>query len=268
MKSRSKRIIHPILKLMIRTTASFYFEKVDIRGLENIPEEGPAILACNHPNSFLDALIITVYYRRPIFYIARGDAFKKPLGAKILGFLNNVPIFRKEEGMNNLSKNEESFSYCLDVLKEGDTVLLFSEGLCENEWYLRPLRKGTARIVYEAWNDAVIGNKLKVIPISTNYSGWHGMGNSTYVELLPPFVKEDFSDVKEQAVFLRKFNSRLSSELSGSVISIDKNAEIEAQNIVTGFLVRNLEDGAIRANQASIKFKNSRLMSSARNTWN
>src|SRR5579885_417410 len=110
MKSRAKKIVHPILKVLIRTTASLYFEKVNFRGLEHIPENGPAILACNHPNSFLDALIITVYYRRPIYYIARGDAFKKPFGAKVLSFLNNVPIFRREEGANNLYKNEETFS--------------------------------------------------------------------------------------------------------------------------------------------------------------
>lgn len=242
---------------MIRTTASLYFEKVNIKGLENIPQEGPAILACNHPNSFLDALIITVYYRRPIYYIARGDAFKKPFGAKMLGFLNNVPIFRKEEGMkNNLSKNEETFSYCMDVLKEGDTILVFSEGLCENEWYLRPLRKGTSRLVYDAWNDPELGNKLKVIPVATNYSGWHGSGNSTYVELLKPIEKESVPDSGEQGLFLRKFNTILSTCLSERIVSIDKTKDTETQNTLTGFLLKNFTNGDELAKKASLEFAN------------
>jgi len=255
MKSRTKRIVHPILKLMIRTTASFYFEKVDIKGVENIPTEGPAIFACNHPNSFLDALIITFYYRRPLYYVARGDAFKKPFAAKVLSFLNNIPIFRKEEGTHNLSKNEESFSYCLDILKEGDTILLFAEGVCENEWFLRPLRKGAARIVYEAWNDPAIGDKLKVIPIANNYSSWHGSGNNISVELLEPMEKSTFTGVEEQGQFLRKFNDVLFTKLSEKVVSIDKSKDVEAQNIVTGFIIKNLAEGEKRAKEALAKFK-------------
>ncbi len=235
--------MHPILKLMIRTTASLYFERITLKGLENIPEEGPVILACNHPNSFLDALIITVYYRRPIYYIARGDAFKKPFGAKVLSFLNNVPIFRKEEGINNMSKNEETFSYCTEILMEGDTVLLFSEGLCENEWFFRPLRKGTARLVYDSWNSPELGDKLKVIPVATNYSGWHGTGNNTYVELLPPIEKKEFSNLEEQGQFLRKFNTRLAESLGSKIASINKAGDIEAQNTLSGFLLKNLHEG-------------------------
>ncbi|HXB10524.1 MAG TPA: 1-acyl-sn-glycerol-3-phosphate acyltransferase, partial [Bacteroidia bacterium] len=68
---------------MIRTTASLYFEKVSIKGGENLPKKGPIIFACNHPSSFLDALTITYYYWPAIYYIARGDAFKKPFGAKL-----------------------------------------------------------------------------------------------------------------------------------------------------------------------------------------
>lgn len=253
MKSRAKRIVHPILKLMIRTTASLYFEHVNIKGLENIPEEGPVILACNHPNSFLDALIITVYYRRPIYYIARGDAFKKPFGAKVLSFLNNVPIFRKEEGMNH-AKNQETFSYCMDILKEGDTVLLFSEGLCENEWYLRPLRKGTARLVYDAWNEPEIGDKLKVIPVATNYSQWHGTGNITNAELLEPIEKSAVTEINEQGLFLRKLNTIIVNSLSEKIVSIDKTKDVETQNILTGYILKNFTDGEEKAREALKRF--------------
>jgi 1-acyl-sn-glycerol-3-phosphate acyltransferase len=240
---------------MVRTTASLYFERVNIKGLEYIPQEGPVIIACNHPNSFLDALIITFYYRRPIYYIARGDAFKKPFAAKVLSFLNNVPIFRKEEGVN-LSKNEETFSYCMDVFKEGDTVLLFSEGLCENEWTLRPLRKGTARLVYEAWNNPEIGDKLKVIAIATNYSQWHGSGNNTFVELSEPIEKSSFSEIEEQGLFLRKFNTMLHEKLAENIAIVDKTKEAVAQNTMTEFLLKNFANGDELAKKSLKEFNN------------
>ncbi len=253
MKSKAKRIIHPIIKVMMRTTASLYFEKVHVKGLQHIPQNEPVVLACNHPNSFLDALIITYYYRRPIYYIARGDAFKKPFGAKVLSFLNNVPIFRREEGVD-MAKNEETFSYCIDVFREGDTVLLFSEGLCENEWHLRPLRKGTARLVYDAWNNPEIGNKLKVIPVATNYSQWHGTGNISFIELMEPIEKSSFTGITEQGLFLRKFNTTLHTRLAEKVVSVHKTNELEAQNIVTGFLLKNFSNGDELARKALKEF--------------
>lgn len=256
MKSLSKRIVHPIIKVMIRTTASVYFEKVNIKGLEHIPEEGPAILACNHPNSFLDALIITVYYRRPIYYVARGDAFKKPFGAKVLSFLNNVPIFRKEEGANNLYRNEETFTHCIEILKEGDTVLLFAEGICENEWFLRPLRKGTARLVHDARNTPEVGEKMKVIPVATNYSQWHDTGHITHVELLKPIDISLLAGIEEQGAFLKKFNAALNASLSEQVASIDKAKDTEAQNTVTGFLLKNMHDHGKLARKALKEFSN------------
>lgn len=241
----------------MRITASFYFEKVHVKGLEYIPKDDPVILACNHPNSFLDALILTYYYRRPVFYIARGDAFKKPTGAKILGFLNNIPIFRKEEGVNDMAtKNEETFSYCMEILDEGDTVLLFSEGLCENEWFLRPLRKGTARLVYDAWNDPNIGERLKVIPVANNYSNWCGTGNIMNIELMKPIEKSSIPDNGEQGLFLRKFNTVLATCLGERVVSIDKTKDIEAQNTVTGFLLKNFADGVDMAKIALREYSN------------
>jgi len=254
MESKLKNIVHPILKLMIRTTASLYFEKVIIKGGENLPKKGPIIFACNHPNSFLDALTITYYYWPPIYYIARGDAFKKPFGARLLSFLNNVPIFRKEEGTQHLSRNEETFDYCLDVLKQGDSIIIFSEGLCENEWYLRPLRKGTARLVYEAWNDPLLKDKLKVIPVSTNYSGWFGTGNKTFVEFMKPMEKETIGQPNEQGLFMRKFNQELHHSLQKKCISIDKSKDVKPQNIVTGFLLKNITNGDEVAKKALKKF--------------
>jgi 1-acyl-sn-glycerol-3-phosphate acyltransferase len=244
-----------MIKVMMRITAALYFEKVSIKGRENIPENGPCIFACNHPNSFLDALIITAYYRQPIFYIARGDAFKKPFGAKLLGFLNNLPIYRKEEGTGNIIKNRETMDYCLEVLKKGDTVLIFSEGLCENEWYLRPLRKGTARLVYEALHDNELMKKIKVIPVATNYSGWFGAGNKTYVEFLKPLALTTLIEVKEeQGLFLRKFNEELTLSLITKCISIDKKSDIKSQNLVTGFLLKNTQYGVEEAKKVINKF--------------
>jgi len=37
---------------------------------------GPLLLACNHPNSFLDGIILDILFDEPIWALTRGDVFK------------------------------------------------------------------------------------------------------------------------------------------------------------------------------------------------
>ncbi len=253
MEGRLKNMVHPVIRLLMRIAAAAYFEKVIVKGRSNIPAHGPCIFACNHPNSFLDALIITVIYGQPIYYLARGDAFKRPIGAKLLRFLNNIPMFRKEEGSEHMPRNMESFSYCNQVLKNGDAVLIFSEGVCENEWHLRPFRKGTARLVFEALRDKTLSEKMKVIPVAVNYSGWLGAGNKIYVDFLPALNLEELP--REQGLFLRGFNQRLRNALAEKCVSMDKGKDAETQNVVTGFIMKNLRNGTEKAMKTLELFK-------------
>lgn len=133
------------------------------------PQHGPVILACNHPNSFLDALIIGSHYKHPIHFLARGDVFAKPFVARLLRAMNMIPIHRLSEGRAGLKHNEQTFRECLRVLEAKGTLLIFSEGICKNEWVLRPLKKGTARLAYAAWQEKGLTD-LIIKPISLSYS--------------------------------------------------------------------------------------------------
>ena len=113
------------------------------------------ILASNHPNAFLDAMIYGAYFKRRIHFLARGDVFRKPLAAKILSSIGLIPIYRIAEGYENLDKNKDTFKICLDILNNNGIVLIFSEGYCEQEWKLRPLLKGTGRLAMMAWAEEV-----------------------------------------------------------------------------------------------------------------
>ena len=63
------------------------------------------MLVANHPNSFLDAVLIGAAIHRPTHFLARGDAFNHKTAAKILSSLNMLPVFRLSEGKENLLKN-------------------------------------------------------------------------------------------------------------------------------------------------------------------
>src|SRR5689334_1434347 len=109
--------------------------KVIINRPEVLKMEGPLLLACNHPNSFLDGVVLTTLFDHPVYSLARGDAFRKGLVDRILRRIRLLPVYRTSEGVENLEHNYTTFAACQDSFRKKGIVLIFSEGLCENEWH-------------------------------------------------------------------------------------------------------------------------------------
>ncbi|MDG2432939.1 1-acyl-sn-glycerol-3-phosphate acyltransferase, partial [Flavobacterium sp.] len=181
----------------------------------------PKIIGANHPNSFFDAIVIAVSYPKPIYFLARGDAFNKPLVAKFLTALHLIPIYRLSEGKSNLGKNEDTFNRCLDLLKKNQTILIFSEGLCINEWKLRPLKKGTGRLALMAIQQAI--PNVKIQPTNLNYSSF----GSNPKQVLVNFNAEFEVTLKEkESEFYHNFNQKLKEGLSENLIIQSEKEEI------------------------------------------
>jgi len=143
-----------------------------------LKSNGPLLLACNHPNSFLDAIILATIFRQPIYSLARGDAFSKKWIAFLLRQLNILPVYREREGTEHLHKNYDTFDACTAIFKKNGIVLIFTEALCENEWHLRPLKKGTARLAASAWQQNI---PLKILPVGLNYSSFTLFGKNVHL---------------------------------------------------------------------------------------
>jgi 1-acyl-sn-glycerol-3-phosphate acyltransferase len=189
----------------------------------------PLILACNHPNSFLDALIIASHYKRPVYFLARGDIFSSPFVRPVLQMMNMIPIFRMQEGKQHLKQNETTFTRCLEVLKDNGVILIFSEGICRNEWSVRPLKKGTARLAWMAINDKQICN-LTIAPISLSYSSFKHLP-ITVDALEGKTVAALALKEKEQARFFRHFNQLLARELIENARSENQMAAVKCAKL-------------------------------------
>jgi 1-acyl-sn-glycerol-3-phosphate acyltransferase len=242
-----KNVLHSLFRLWIKITSRFFFDKIKVSGNENLPVGSPVIFACNHPNAFLDSIVMTTCANRPLHYIARGDFFKSKIANTLLRFINILPVFRKEEGKELMHKNAETFSECMDLFKKNGALVIFSEGFSENKWDLRPLRKGTARLAFEAWNNSEVGDKLKVVPVAIHYSSWLKIHPVVYVEFLKNIEKSDIPDTDESGPFNKKFNDLLRDTLDSRCITIDKNGDVISQNKVIGFFLKNYLNGAINA---------------------
>lgn len=184
--------------------------------------DGPLLLAANHPNSFLDAIILDILFNKPIWSLARGDVFKKPLYIKLLTRLKILPVYRTSEGVENLETNYQTFDSCKDIFKQNGIVLMFSEGKCINEWHLRPLKKGTARLATTSWQEGI---DLKVLPVGINYSSFRKFGKNIFLNFGSIISKEEIllhdTDGKRHLVF----NNKLKIELEQLVFEIPASDE-------------------------------------------
>lgn len=82
--------------------------------------------------------------------------------------LNVSPVYRIEEGLENVHKNLESFAGRYEILRKNDNLFMFSEGICVQEKRLQKLRKGTARVSFGT--EEKFGDDVNIVPVGIHYT--------------------------------------------------------------------------------------------------
>lgn len=209
-------ILRWIVELHIRSNYKFH-----VVNAEKADNSSPTLFVGNHSNSAIDPLIILFSLKRKVYFIARGDVFKG-WKAKVFNYFNMIPIFRREEGPENMSKNEESFAAIFAKLNNRGAVTIYSEGNCLQAAHVRKFRKGTARICaeFELLNTTNIPLNIQVAGLS--YYTWDKFRSDVYLQFGNAFTMHDidFSKANNYAERIHVFNARVESELQNVVLQI------------------------------------------------
>ena len=168
------------LKFWVKLALRIFCPKVDITNHSYLNSEGPLLLVANHPNSFLDAVIIGAFYSRKIHFLARGDVFQNPIFGYLLRSIGMIPVFRAREGKEHLHRNSHTFQESVDIIKKGGAVLIFIEGICLNTHDIQPFKKGASRIL-ETLHSLAVFPHVHVIGIG--YNSFRGIGKSVNIEI-------------------------------------------------------------------------------------
>ena len=117
--------------------------RLEKRGLENIPEEGAAVVVANHV-SFVDALVILAASPRPIRFVMDHSIFKIPVLSFVFRTGKAIPIAsaKEDEALLNAAYDEIA-----RALGQGELVGIFPEGRITDTGELYPFRGGIRRIV-------------------------------------------------------------------------------------------------------------------------
>ena len=211
------------LKLLVTITGLFYFKKIQVRGLKNIPAKGPVIYAITHQNSLLDAYLSNGFSWRSPYYLVRADMFKRKSLDKIMRSIRTLPVFRIRDGYDSIKKNDETFDTTKEILIKGGVVALFPEGSHSMTHRLRPLKKGIARIAFMAEAATDFSLNVQIVPIGINYESYLKSSSRTLVNIGKPIGMADYrqSFLEDENNASRLMLADLSLKMKSLIVHID-----------------------------------------------
>ncbi|MEQ1915964.1 MAG: 1-acyl-sn-glycerol-3-phosphate acyltransferase, partial [Gallionella sp.] len=117
--------------------------RLEKRGIEHIPDEGAAVLVCNHV-SFVDALIIAAACRRPVRFVMDHRIFRWPLLSFVFRAGRAIPIASEKE---DAALKARAFDEVSLALAAGELVCIFPEGNVTASGEMQPFRPGVTQII-------------------------------------------------------------------------------------------------------------------------
>ncbi|PKR80234.1 hypothetical protein CW751_11275 [Brumimicrobium salinarum] len=180
-------MLYRILKFIIGLGIRLYYNEIRVNNKQFLGDgTKPTIIIANHPNTLMDAWVIGMICKQPIYYMAKATLFDSKFKLKLLTSLNMIPINRRGEGITKGVDNDDSLSACYDLLSDGKTLVIFPEGTSYKEKVLRELKTGTARIALESEkrNDGQLD--VQVVAVGINYSQPERFRSNIYIDIDAP----------------------------------------------------------------------------------
>jgi 1-acyl-sn-glycerol-3-phosphate acyltransferase len=112
-------------------------------GIDRIPDEGAALIVCNHV-SFVDALVIAAACRRPVRFVMDHQIFRIPILSFVFRTNRAIPIASAKQ---DPAMMERAFAEVSKALQQGDVVAIFPEGRITDTGEMYPFRPGVKRIL-------------------------------------------------------------------------------------------------------------------------
>lgn len=161
-----KTLFYYLVAVLVRTTSWCMFSRVEVRGRDRVDWDAPCILSPNHQNAFLDALLVGMTAPVTLTFPSRASVFGTPFDW-FLDALHMIPIYRKRDGFDKLAQTRDILADQQKQLREGKSLVLFSETEHAHTYYLRPLSRGSARLALRTQQKT--DQSVQLVPVGINY---------------------------------------------------------------------------------------------------
>ena len=160
---------YDLVRALVRWILTLFYRRVDVVGLEHIPESGPLIVAANHQNALVDPMLLLALIPRRLVPVAKAPLFRHPIIGPFLRLVGAIPVHRRQEGNADPARNRAMFGAATAHLAAGGSVLIFPEGVSQPEPTLMPLRSGASRMLLEVEAAMGGGSRVALVPVGLVY---------------------------------------------------------------------------------------------------
>ena len=235
-------ILKPYVDFLIKCS----YNKILHVGRENVPTDGAIILAPNHTNTLMDALVVLASDNRRKVFVARADIFRAPILAKIFAFFKIMPIMRQRDGFRAVKQNQEIIDKAVDVLKDKVPFCIFPEGTHQAKYSLLPISKGIFKIAFQA-QEQITDMPLYIVPVGIRYGDFFRFRSSVRLQFgeainVGKYIAEHAEQT--QAVQMNGLKQLLTERLESAIFYVPNdenyNATIEICAALEAYEVEQL----------------------------
>ena len=211
-------LAYDLLKVYFDFCVQRSYRNIEVHGIENLPAEGSVILASNHCNTLMDALVILRGHPNLTVFGARADIFNNPTVAKFMTFLRILPMVRERDGLRNVVKNFDTMDQIADVLNDGVAFCFFPEGTHRPKHSLLPIKKGLTRMAIVADEKTDHDKPLYMVPVGVEYGDYFRFRSTSLVNFGKPVELKSLVRASENKDL--KFFSECSAIYKESISSL------------------------------------------------
>ncbi len=243
MPLRIKQLTLPDLILKRRGTVVFrlilaafgialrlFFRRIETVNADVVPTGTGVIFVLNHPNGLVDPALVFVALPRKISFLAKSTLFRMPVISFLLKTVEALPLYRRIDAGEDVSKNQRTFELCRDLLQRGGSIALFPEGVSHNSPKLLPAKTGAARIALGAVSVNRAGEPLdlRIVPVGLFYTNKTTFRSEALLHFGEPFRVEPV-DVDESGEPPREAVRELTARIEDALRDVTVNAETDAE---------------------------------------
>lgn len=205
-----------------------FFRRIETVNSDVVPKGPGVIFVMNHPNGLIDPALVFVALPRKISFLAKSTLFRMPVISFLLRTVEALPLYRKIDAGEDVSKNQLTFELCRELLQKGGSIALFPEGVSHNSPKLLPAKTGAARIALGAVSVAEGKHlDLRIVPVGLFYTSKTTFRSEALLHFGEPFKVEPVA-MNDEGQPDRDAVKALTSQIEDSLRDVTLNAETES----------------------------------------
>jgi glycerol-3-phosphate O-acyltransferase/dihydroxyacetone phosphate acyltransferase len=224
-------LLYGFARGLFRLGLRAFFREIEVRGRENLPLDGPCIVAANHQNSLIDPFLLVASLDRQMCFIAKAPLFKAPVLGWLLRRLRCIPAHRSQDPGYAKDKNEQLYRAAAETLAGGPALAIFPEGKSHDEPRLAEFRHGASKIALET--EALRGG-VRIQLVGIHFEKTRGFRGKALVQMGPPVAVAEYQEryVADAHATVAALTADLQARLSEMILEVESREVLRLADLL------------------------------------